>query len=70
MSARREGYCVMTRKNLALALPRLTVKVNEPVPSVLVCSGVHWPSGLMTFVELTSAIDLCGRQRHLPATSG
>jgi len=45
----------MTRKNLALAVPRVLVKVNDPVPSVLVCSGVHWLSGLLTSVELTSA---------------
>jgi len=45
----------MTRKNLASAAPGVLVKVKDPVPAVLVCSGVHWLSGFPAFVELTSA---------------
>ena len=51
----RSGHWVTTRKNVALAGPGVTVKLNVPVPAVLVCSGVHWFSGVPASGELTSA---------------
>ena len=49
------GYSLITLKNCAFAVPGATLKVNEPVPALLVCSRVHWFSVLAAFVELTRA---------------
>ena len=34
-----QAHWVMTRKNLALAVPGVTLKLNVPVPVLVVCSG-------------------------------
>ena len=49
------GYWVMTRKNLVLGVPGVTLKENDPVLALFVFSGVHRFIALATFVELTRA---------------
>jgi len=49
--ARRPGHCVMMRKNFALAVPGGTLKLNEPLPAVLVCSCVHKEYDVVMLVE-------------------
>ena len=46
----------MTRKNLAFSVPGTTLKVNDPVHSVQICSGVHRFSALAAFVERRSEL--------------
>jgi hypothetical protein len=39
-----------TLKNLDFAVPGVTLKMNDPVPALLVCSGLHWLSPIAAFV--------------------
>ena len=45
----------MTRKNLALGVPGMTLNENDPMLALFVCSGVHRFIAFATFVELTRA---------------
>jgi hypothetical protein len=49
------GYSLITLKNWAVTVPGATLKVNEPVPALFVCSRVHWFSALAALVELNRA---------------